>query len=47
MHCESSAGKKNKDELSTKQALKICNKLAEIGAGGGALMGGEILLKKD
>ena len=46
-HCGSSAGKKNKDELSTKEALKICKELAELGTGGVALMGGEVLLRKD
>ena len=47
IHCGSSAGKKVKDELSTKQALKICKELAAIGTGGVALMGGEVLLRKD
>ncbi len=47
VHCGSSAGKKIKDELSTKQAIKICQELAAIGTRGIALMGGEALLRKD
>lgn len=47
LHCGSSAGKKFKDKLSTKEAIKICRELAEIGSGGVALMGGEILIRKD
>lgn len=47
IHCGSLAGKKVKEELSTKQALKICKELAAIGARGVALMGGEVILRKD
>ncbi len=47
IHCGSSAGKKVKDELSKDEVLRICRELAEIGSGGVALMGGEVLLRKD
>ena len=47
IHCGSSAGKKFKDELTTKEAIKICHDMAKIGSGGVALMGGEVLLRKD
>lgn len=47
LHCGSSAGKKRTDELSTKEALKLCHDLSDLGFGGIALMGGEVFLRKD
>lgn len=46
-HCGSSAGKTRPNELSTEEALNLCNDLAEIGFGGMGLMGGELFLRKD
>ena len=47
IHCGSSAGLSRANELSTKEALKVCEDLANIGTKGVALMGGEIFLRKD
>ncbi|OYT56733.1 radical SAM protein [Euryarchaeota archaeon ex4484_162] len=47
MHCGSSAGKTRPDELSTKEAIKLCRDLADIGFKGIALMGGELFLRRD
>ena len=47
LHCGSSAGKARENELTTKEALKLCNDLAEIGFKGIGLMGGELFLRKD
>ena len=47
MHCGSAAGKKRPDELSTKEALDLCESLKEIDCKGVALMGGEPLLRPD
>ena len=47
IHCGSSAGKARKNELTTKEALKLCNDLAELGAHEVCLMGGEPLIRKD
>ena len=47
LHCGSSAGKERTDELSTKEALKLCHDLSDLRFGGIALMGGEVLLRKD
>ena len=47
LHCGSSAGLKRTDELTTKEALKLCNDLSELGFKGISLMGGEVLLRKD
>ncbi len=46
-HCGSSAGKARLDELSTKEGIKLCRDLAEIGARGITLFGGEPFLRKD
>jgi radical SAM protein with 4Fe4S-binding SPASM domain len=46
-HCGSRAGKCRPDELSTKEALKLCDDLAELGFRGIGLMGGELFLRKD
>jgi len=47
MHCGSSAGKPRPDELSAKEAIRLCRDLADIGFKGIALMGGELFLRKD
>jgi radical SAM protein with 4Fe4S-binding SPASM domain len=47
LHCGSSAGKKRSKELTTKESLKICKELADIGFKGIGLMGGELFLRKD
>ncbi|NHI89596.1 MAG: radical SAM protein [Candidatus Thorarchaeota archaeon] len=47
IHCGSAAGKKRPDELSTKEALFLCESLKEIDCKGVALMGGEPLLRPD
>jgi radical SAM protein with 4Fe4S-binding SPASM domain len=47
MHCGSSAGKIREDELTTEEALNICDDLADLGFKGIALMGGEVFLRKD
>jgi radical SAM protein with 4Fe4S-binding SPASM domain len=47
LHCGSSAGYSRENELSEKEAIKVCEELAEIGTKGVALMGGEIFLRKD
>ena len=47
LHCGSSAGVKRADELTTKEALKLCHDLSDIGFKGIALMGGEVFLRKD
>jgi radical SAM protein with 4Fe4S-binding SPASM domain len=46
-HCGSSAGEKRRKELTTKESLKICKELSEIGFKGVGLMGGELFLRKD
>lgn len=47
LHCGSSAGKARSNELSTKEAIKICRDLSEIGTHEVCLMGGEPLIRKD
>ncbi len=47
MHCGSSAGRKREDELSTAEALKLCEDLKAAGCLGVALMGGEPFLRED
>lgn len=47
LHCGSSAGKARSDELTTKEAIKLCRDLSDIGFKGIALMGGEVFLRKD
>jgi radical SAM protein with 4Fe4S-binding SPASM domain len=46
-HCGSTAGTERKHELSTKEALGLCEQLAEIGTKMTSLMGGEPLVRKD
>ena len=47
IHCGSSAGKKRDDELTTEEALRLCEDLKKAGCMGVALMGGEPFLRKD
>jgi len=47
IHCGSAAGRKRDDELSTEEALQLCDDLNGIGCKGVALMGGEPLLRPD
>ena len=47
MHCGSSAGDARADELSTEEALTLCDDLKEAGCLGVALMGGEPFLRQD
>ncbi len=47
MHCGSAAGKARSDELTTDEALQLCDDLKGIGCQGVAMMGGEPLLRKD
>ena len=47
LHCGSTAGGKRAAELSTEEALKLCDDLKNTGCLGVALMGGEPLLRKD
>ncbi|MBN2065568.1 MAG: radical SAM protein [Candidatus Thermoplasmatota archaeon] len=46
-HCEFSAGKPAPDELTTEEALSLCDDLAKIGCKRVILMGGEVFLRKD
>lgn len=47
LHCEFSAGKALSDELSTNEALQLCEDLAKVGCKRIILMGGEPFLRKD
>jgi radical SAM protein with 4Fe4S-binding SPASM domain len=47
MHCGSAAGQARSDELSTEEALHLCDALKDIDCRGVALMGGEPLLRHD
>ncbi|OGH99347.1 MAG: hypothetical protein A2039_09425 [Candidatus Melainabacteria bacterium GWA2_34_9] len=47
LHCGSSAGEIREDELNTKEALNICDQLAEIGCKDVNLIGGELFLNPD
>lgn len=46
-HCEFSAGDAPPDELTTEEALKLCEDLAKIPCKRVILMGGEVFLRKD
>jgi len=46
-HCEFSAGEASSDELSTQEALNLCNDLARLKCKRVILMGGEPFLRKD
>ncbi len=47
MHCGSSAGKNREDELTTEEALSLCEDLAKLNAQEVCLMGGEPFIRKD
>lgn len=47
MHCGSSAGEIRRDELTTKEGLKLCEDLKKLGTKLISLMGGEPFLRKD
>lgn len=47
LHCGSSAGKARPNELTTKEALDLCEDLADTNVDEVCLMGGEPLLRKD
>src|SRR3989339_220234 len=47
IHCGSSAGDARDDELSTEEALNICDQLAEVGCKTVNLIGGELFLRPD
>lgn len=47
MHCGSSAGKIRRNELNTKEGLKLCDNLNDLGTKLISLMGGEVFLRKD
>lgn len=46
-HCGSGCGEKYPDELTTSEALQLCDDLAELGLKGLTLSGGEPFLRKD
>ena len=46
-HCGSSAGIPRPDELTTKECLRLCEELAELGCEDVCLMGGEPFLRED
>lgn len=46
-HCLTSSGHASPDELSTEEALDVCEQLARLDAGAVALMGGEPLVRDD
>ncbi|MEK7271158.1 MAG: radical SAM protein [Planctomycetota bacterium] len=47
LHCESAAGLREPDELSTGEALELCDALADLGCERTNLSGGEPLLRAD
>ena len=47
LHCGTSAGKKRPDELTTDEALRLIDELAQLGTDNIALSGGEPLLRED
>ncbi|MCK5458609.1 MAG: radical SAM protein [Thermoplasmatales archaeon] len=47
MHCGSSAGKKRSNELTTEEALNLCEELKELGTSIITLIGGEPFLRED
>ena len=46
-HCAVAAGRPRDDELSTEEALDVCDALADLGVPAVALMGGEVLVRRD
>ena len=47
MHCGSSAGKARVNELTTKEALDVCEELYQLGTRLITLLGGEPFLRRD
>jgi radical SAM protein with 4Fe4S-binding SPASM domain len=47
LHCAAGAGRARRGELSTAEALDLCDRIADLGVPSVALMGGEPLLRKD
>jgi radical SAM protein with 4Fe4S-binding SPASM domain len=47
LHCGSTAGLERKNELSTEEALRICDELAENGCKKANIIGGELFLRPD
>jgi len=47
LHCGSSAGESREDELSTEEALNLCDQFAELGCKAVNLIGGELFLRPD
>ena len=47
IHCGSSAGKRREDELTTEEAIKLIEELADLGCSSITLSGGEPLLRDD
>jgi len=47
LHCAAGAGSPRRGELSTDEALDLCDRIAGLGVPSVALMGGEPLLRKD
>jgi radical SAM protein with 4Fe4S-binding SPASM domain len=47
LHCAARAGRPRAGELSTEEALDLCDQIADLGIPSVALMGGEPLLRKD
>jgi len=47
LHCGTAAGKRRPDELTTDEALRLADELAELGAVDITLSGGEPLMRKD
>lgn len=47
IHCAARAGKPRANELTTVEALALCDQMAELGVPAVALMGGEPLLRQD
>ena len=47
LHCGASAGAKRSKELTTDEALKVCEQLRDIGTGEISLIGGEVFVRRD
>ena len=46
-HCAAAAGKSRPDELDSQEAMEVIEQLGELGVPAVALMGGEVLLRRD
>lgn len=47
VHCAAGAGRGRRSELTTREALSVCNDIKALGVSSVALMGGEPLVRKD